>query len=397
MGILLNSCTDLDTKKRPVSIRLQFILHSYINRDGEQQVMLRVSANGMTRIGLRIYGKSKYFLKDKGRFREINDSYRDKNILIAKNEARANEILVQTRLQNITLNYKTFAKAFKEKIYTTNFIDFMRACLLREKESIAKGTYAKYNAVINKLSALYDGDIPFDNINELWVDGLRRKLKGLGNASTTIETNVKVMKKYLNQARRYKIRLNIDPRDIETGSTRGAKTHLSQKQVSDLREYYFNRFITDELKLVLGYFLLGCYWGLRFSDIMSIDREDVLKGEFLYVAQKTKRYKSQSQRVVVSKRAREIIYHCEKLFVRKLSNQYVNRELKKIARTVKIKETVTFHTSRHTFATNFLNAGGTVEDLRVLLVHSEISQTMEYVHINNQEAASKLNIFDDYY
>src|SRR5690625_7002346 len=102
MGTLLNSCTDLDTKKRAVSIRLKFILHSYINKDGEQQVMLRISANGMTRIGLKIYGKSKYFIPEKGRFREVSSAYRDKNILIAQNESRANEIVIQARSEEHT-------------------------------------------------------------------------------------------------------------------------------------------------------------------------------------------------------------------------------------------------------------------------------------------------------
>ncbi|HLS11799.1 MAG TPA: tyrosine-type recombinase/integrase [Flavobacteriaceae bacterium] len=380
-----------------MSIRLKFILHSYINKDGEQQVMLRISANGMTRIGLKIYGKSKYFIPEKGRFREVSSAYRDKNILIAQNESRANEIVIQARLQNITLDYLAFKKAFEEKIYTTNFIDFIRASLEREREEITEGTYHRYKSIIRKLSKMYNDSIPFDNINEMWIDDFRSKLVKLGNADTTIAANLNAVKKYLNVARKYRIRLNIDPRDIKSGSTRGAKSHLSQKQVSKLLEYYFNKFITEEVKLVLGYFLLGCYWGMRFSDLMKLKRKEVLKGEFYYVAQKTKRYESQTQKVVVSESTREIINNCEKLFDKKLSNQYVNRELKKIARTVKIKQNITFHTSRHTFATNFLNAGGTVEDLQILLVHSDISQTMEYVHINNQEIASKLNILDSYY
>jgi site-specific recombinase XerD len=42
---------------------------------------------------------------------------------------------------------------------------------------------------------------------------------------------------------------------------------------------------------------------------------------------------------------------------------------------------VTYHVSRHTFATNFIISGGNVTVLQKLLGHSKIEDTMIYVHI----------------
>ena len=63
------------------------------------------------------------------------------------------------------------------------------------------------------------------------------------------------------------------------------------------------------------------------------------------------------------------------------TNEYVNRELKEICKFRGINKRVSFHVSRHTFATNFLVSGGRVEHLQKLLGHSNIRETMIYVHI----------------
>jgi site-specific recombinase XerD len=47
----------------------------------------------------------------------------------------------------------------------------------------------------------------------------------------------------------------------------------------------------------------------------------------------------------------------------------------------KINKNVSFHISRHTFATNYLLSGGNVVNLQKLMGHSKIEETMIYVHI----------------
>jgi len=55
------------------------------------------------------------------------------------------------------------------------------------------------------------------------------------------------------------------------------------------------------------------------------------------------------------------------------------------------KESI-FHVARHTFATNFLIAGGRVEILQKILGHSKIDETMIYVHI--AESVTNVQIFN---
>jgi site-specific recombinase XerD len=60
-----------------------------------------------------------------------------------------------------------------------------------------------------------------------------------------------------------------------------------------------------------------------------------------------------------------------------------------------IKKKVTFHVSRHTFATSFLRAGGQIEKLQILLGHSSLQQVMVYVHIVASEANKEIFLLDD--
>src|SRR5690606_23637544 len=100
------------------------------------------------------------------------------------------------------------------------------------------------------------------------------------------------------------------------------------------------------------------------------------------------------QNISLNQKAKDIINHEPFLFERKFEDQFINRELKKIATYLGIKKRITFHVARHTFATAFLRAGGKVENLQKLLGHSSLSQTMIYVHLVSLEANKDIHLMD---
>lgn len=60
------------------------------------------------------------------------------------------------------------------------------------------------------------------------------------------------------------------------------------------------------------------------------------------------------------------------------TNLYVERLCKRLGKRAGIRERVHAHRWRHTFATSFLDAGGTIEELSVILGHSSISMSLFY-------------------
>ena len=71
-------------------------------------------------------------------------------------------------------------------------------------------------------------------------------------------------------------------------------------------------------------------------------------------------------------------------------NQYVIRtHFRKYRRKAKINEKVTVHTLRHCYATNLIENGATLIQVKELMGHSNIRSTMEYIHIAKMEIGIK--------
>ena len=182
--------------------------------------------------------------------------------------------------------------------------------------------------------------------------------------------------------------INID--EIEVGSTKGNRTSLSTHELKRCAGYYFSEYISDSYRLILGYFLFSCMTGLRISDVQKLKRSNFMDNYVSFVAKKSKK----DQSIAMNMKAREIVNHEPLLFEKKFADQHINDELKKIMALLKIQKKVTFHVARHTFATSFLRAGGQVEKLQKLLGHSDIKQTMIYVHIVQADANAEIFLLD---
>jgi site-specific recombinase XerD len=77
--------------------------------------------------------------------------------------------------------------------------------------------------------------------------------------------------------------------------------------------------------------------------------------------------------------------HCAKLFTGEqgaLSTSGVYQLIKKTARRANLGSVVAPHKLRHTFATEYLNGGGSIYDLSALLGHTDIRTTMIYVSVS---------------
>ena len=74
---------------------------------------------------------------------------------------------------------------------------------------------------------------------------------------------------------------------------------------------------------------------------------------------------------------------------------YANKNLKIIAEKAGIEKHISFHTSRHTFATRALRKGMRIEYVSKLLGHTAIKTTQVYAKIVNSELDKAMDIFND--
>lgn len=384
--------TRIDTRKIFVTIKTKFVLRDYVNSQGKSPLYLFITSPG-----------SRVRLKTEMEFPPADwDKENEKTFSTSPNAAQNNLILenIISKITKIKTVYMlsdkalTATKLAEELKNTTNRVDFIvffKKQLDLERKLMSPGYYDRVHAVYKKLKE-FRNELLFSDIDESFENKFRIYLANKKNKATTINSNLATIKKFLRTAMRSGIKFPLDPEDITIGSTSGNRTDLHPKELQRFYNYYFSEFIPEHWKTVLGYFLFSCFTGMRWSDIILLDRQYVLTHEYInFDVVKTKK----RQTLAINKKALAIVKDCPLLFDRKLTDIYVNREIKKIAGHLKVSKKLTFHVGRHTFATNFLRMGGNVVKLQMILGHSNIRETMIYVHIVEQEANDEMALMDN--
>jgi site-specific recombinase XerD len=79
----------------------------------------------------------------------------------------------------------------------------------------------------------------------------------------------------------------------------------------------------------------------------------------------------------------------------KVSTRYMREAVKRYAEKANVQEweKVSPHTLRHMFATDFLNETGNIRLLQEILGHADISTTMIYTHVNDNDVREAMQAF----
>lgn len=177
------------------------------------------------------------------------------------------------------------------------------------------------------------------------------------------------------------------------------------KKTPSFREYL----TIDELKALADVptgspitkqtFLFCCFTGLRHSDMTALRWRDIQKtdaGEVIHVPsmQKTKR----PVIVPLGIQARKWMPEKndaspdDKVFVDAPTLGCANRALKHMAKRANIDKTISFHCSRHTFATMTLTAGGDIYTTSKMLGHTNIHTTEIYADVVMDKKIDAVNL-----
>lgn len=383
--------TLIATNKNYVSMKEKFMLREYDLQNGLAPMYLCITGLNQTkqRVNLDIHVKRKDWNNKSQILLPINNENQDINLILENIKSKLTAIKTSYRLADRTLTAEALKNEFLNGMPRIRFTAFYEMMLEEEKVLMEPGSYKRYKSVLLKLKE-FDKDVTFADINQIWLDKYTKYFRKKGNASTTVAGNIAAIKKFLNIAIKHGIKLSINIDEIKVGSTKGNRTSLTVHELKRCFGYYYSDYINPAHRLILGYFLFSTMTGLRISDIQNLTRKNFMDNYVSFVAKKTKL----DQSIAMNEKAREIINHEPLLFEKKFADQTINEELKKIMLLLKINKTVTFHVARHTFATSFLRAGGQVEKLQRLLGHSDIKQTMIYVHIVQSDANSEIFLLD---
>lgn len=366
---------------------------SFVKKDGTSALYIQLFINKCRKqLPLDIYIPQKDFDKKKQVVKKSNPFYKDYNLIIGKKKAIINEIRISYRLSGRTLTLESFLEDFLNPSSKLDFIKFYEVELKKQldRKYISLSTWKQQKATLSKLKGFRETVLFYELTNDFIEDfkiHLRDKLKNLPN---TIYTALKNIKKYLRLADKKRISMPIDLDNLKVRTIRGNRCFLTSNEINKLYKFWNSEFINESYKMVLSKFLFSCFSGLRISDVKKITEDNFLGDFLVFSAVKTEKL----QKIKLNATALEFVNTKDPVFKDNFEDQTINDYLKEICKICGITKKVSFHVARHTFATQFLIAGGKVQVLQKILGHSKLETTMIYVHIVEDEINDQITNMD---
>lgn len=373
------------------------------NKNGDIALYLGVTMLRKTKyIPLKIYWPVNFYDFDKHQLlkRSTRDKeFSDYSLIITQAIGVCNDIFVQYRLRDQDLSMEIFLDEYYQFNLKKDFIaytEFKISARYRKKE-ISLITKKNHTNTLNKLKKFSPRSLPFSSINVKWCREFENHLrKKLELKRSTVWTHMKDINTYLHLAESEDNVPVSNPFGNGYSCSPGETNidALSTDQLKTLHKYFESPEIPMNQKEVLGQFLFSCFTGLRISDLKSITKENIIGDTLVFNPKKGERF-DKIQKVPLTSRAKKFIQEevTERVFS-KHGGQSSNRILKKIQDACAIPFRLTNHIGRHSFATLFLELGGSVEVLQKLLGHTKISTTMKYVHVQEKRKEDQMSNFD---
>lgn len=320
---------------------------------------------------------------------------RNKQTLVQANAIKAQRIIELTNNEAGVLNRT------HNSVLLTDWID---ECIKREfKNGAGKSSLHLRKWLLQKLVA-YKGDkIRISDIDKAFcldfIDYLRTTKKDNGSSfsNNTIRLLTTIFSTCLNEAVRENL-INKNPFDLLTTNERpkqtdGTREYLTPDEVERLKATPCRN---AEIKQA---FLFACYCGLRISDIKQLTWENIEtiddKKRIAIVQKKTKRILF----IPLSKIALSYLpnkNNCanNELVFKLPAIQTIWVNLQIWAANAGITKNISFHVSRHTFATSLLTLGADLYTTSKLLGHTNIATTQIYAKIVDKKKEEAMNLFD---
>ena len=306
------------------------------------------------------------------------------NEKLSEIESKIQDISLFFRANKIKINKELFIEKFdsKEEIKPSVFYDFFK-CF---DEYIEKGKLTKTPNTIKGQTTIKNYlenfsnetafDISFDRINDFFFDSLMM----YSYQTKEIKQNyfakiIKVLKSFLSWATEKGYNTN---REFEKFKAPEHDIDIVFLTFEELMILYEKEFETERLSHVRDFYCMGCFTGLRFSDLEKLHLANISEDHILLSIQKTK---TQNHAIKLNKYAKTILEKYKGTIYEplpRISSQKFNEYIKECCELAEITQPftihwfvgnkkksltqpkckfITSHTARKTFITNSLLLG----------------------------------------
>ena len=335
------------------------------------------------------------------------------------NDSRGNEITPETLKTEVKEQLNKENKTVKPISNKTGFVEFIKIIIAESKTGerttengtrIKPRTLLSYGTTLNTLTTYETKKKLKLKFSDITIDFYNKFVKYLNDNNRAVNTigghikNIKVFMKIAND-RGLTENKEYQKRDFKKIDEETQTIYLTENELLKIYNKDFSN--NKKLETVRDMFIIGCYTGLRFSDLKQLRKEHFSDNTITITTEKT------GEPVVIPLHwtVKEIFKKYEYTLPRVISNQKFNEYLKLVGEqaeiddsviisetrgglrydtTVKKYSLISVHTARRSFATNmFLNDIPTLSIMKIT-GHRTEKTFLKYIKITPEENAQKL-------
>lgn len=383
-----------------------------IDKTGDAPLYLRVIKDRRTKfISLSLKLHPNEWDDDKQKVKKNHQNSTRLNAYISKKVADAEGEIADLERCNQSTSARRIKEAIKGKPLI-NFFDFAFDRCEKLKDTVTLSTYRSYKNNIEKFERFIGHrELMFDDITATTLKNYASYCSSkLGNNNTTINYAFRILNLMFREAKREDLISNeLAPfTKFKVKKNKTTKRYLNAEQF----DAFMNLEVPDKHKaqVIKDMFIFSVFsGGLRFGDVIELQWKnyDKKNHRITKTIRKTKRQHSirigqkaidiLDRYATENKSQNDIIFPFAKIDEQyfkdrehrslitnraiSLSNMYLSR----MGKQLELPFNLSFHISRHTFATRALNNGMRIEHVSKLMDHTDIGITQVYAKIISSE------------
>ena len=352
--------------------------------------------------------KEKNWHKKKQRLKSSCTDAFNVNSYLEKIEHTAKDIYYKFKMDGFSPTTKQLKEKLFEKLNGVNttltFYDFVEEFIKRSENTKKPATIKEYIYTINDIKVFEKQNrrrIDWDTLDMQFYDEyLDYQLNVKGNSHNLFGKRIKTIKTFLNDATIRGNNIHLMYKGFKVTVKDSDNIYLTEVEIKKM--YKLDLSENKRLERVRDLFVVGCRTGLRYSDLVTIRKENISKDGIKVITKKT----GKTLNTVIIEETQEILekYNYELPNISKTNlnkyikevgelagiNEITHKDTYKAGKPVSIKtkkyERISSHTARRSFATNMYKGGHPIYYLMHIIGHKKESTFLNYIKVTNEEA-----------
>jgi len=390
--------------------------------DGTAPIAIRLSHRQKTKyIWLKRYINPKNWDANRQKAKGMSKAANELNVLVNKLKSNYQSIVDKLEVNQNSYTLEEIADGIdikqngKQQIC---FHTYLENFIINNPENLSFGTLKKYKTIQTHLKK-FAAELSFEDITVEFLSKLELHFKDNFRLKVnSIHCNLKFIRKLM--IKEYNLG-NIKDHPFKKFKLKKEQTKRDYLTADEIKSIEEHGPTNPSQHIAKDLFVFALYTGLRFFDICFITPDNIIestnvRGDKVHKLYFTMSKTGDSISFKLPNKAFAILqkYNLtddsqfifpvinlppdstnERLIQKKESrNAYINKILKEIAAAVGITKNVSFHISRHSFATKALTLGINMEVVSKLLGHADLKTTQIYAKIVDKAKDDAMDLFN---